>query len=224
MKILALADEESSALWDYYTPGKLAHYDLILSAGDLKADYLSFLVTMARCPLMYVHGNHDVTYDALPPEGCDSIEDKLVIYRGLRILGLGGSHRYSRGKHQYSEKQMERRIRKLRRAIRVAGGVDILLTHSAPRGIGDTDDLAHRGFEVFLPLLESCNPRYMLHGHVHMNYGVNTPRVLEYRDTKVMNCCGKMELELDAPENPRKWKRWQRLYHRLFVKQLEIIA
>ena len=34
-------------------------YDLILSCGDLSARYLSFLVTMARCPLLYVHGNHD---------------------------------------------------------------------------------------------------------------------------------------------------------------------
>ena len=59
MKILSVADEECSALWEYYTPGKLREYDLILSGGDLKGDYLSFLVTAARCPLMYVQGNHD---------------------------------------------------------------------------------------------------------------------------------------------------------------------
>ena len=52
MKILVVADEESSALWDYYTPGKLREYDLMLSCGDLKAEYLRFLVAMARCPLM----------------------------------------------------------------------------------------------------------------------------------------------------------------------------
>ena len=48
MKILALSDEECPALWEYYTPGKLDGFDLILSCGDLKADYLSFLVTMAK--------------------------------------------------------------------------------------------------------------------------------------------------------------------------------
>ena len=50
MKILTVSDKECAALWDYYQPGRLKEYDLILSAGDLKADYLSFLVTMARCP------------------------------------------------------------------------------------------------------------------------------------------------------------------------------
>ena len=77
--------------------GKLSQYDLILSCGDLKAEYLSFLVTMARCPLLYVHGNHDDDYIRREPEGCDCIDDKLVVYKGLRILGLGGSRRYSGG-------------------------------------------------------------------------------------------------------------------------------
>ena len=48
MKILIVSDEECPALWDYYVPGRLAGYDLILSCGDLNASYLSFLVTMAR--------------------------------------------------------------------------------------------------------------------------------------------------------------------------------
>ena len=88
MKILALSDETCKSLYDYYTPGKLSDYDLIISCGDLRPNYLSFLVTMARVPLMYVHGNHDVRYEKTPPEGCDCIEDKLVVYKGLRILGL----------------------------------------------------------------------------------------------------------------------------------------
>ena len=62
MKILTVSDEESPALWDYYVPGRLADYDLILSCGDLKPEYLSFLVTMAKCPVLYVHGNHDTNY------------------------------------------------------------------------------------------------------------------------------------------------------------------
>ena len=90
MKILVLADEECPALWDYYVPGRLKEYDLIISCGDLKAKYLSFLVTMGRAPLLYVHGNHDEDYKRNPPEGCDCIEDKIIVYNGLRILGLGG--------------------------------------------------------------------------------------------------------------------------------------
>ena len=67
MKLLLIADEESAFLWDYYKPGTLDGIDLILSCGDLKADYLSFLVTVGRAPLLYVHGNHDQNYVNHPP-------------------------------------------------------------------------------------------------------------------------------------------------------------
>ena len=103
MKLLLLGDKESPYLWDYYQPGRLSEYDIILSAGDLDAEYLSFIVTMARAPLLYVHGNHDGSYEKYPPEGCDCIEDQLFICKGLRILGLGGCPVYSGGPHQYSD-------------------------------------------------------------------------------------------------------------------------
>ena len=224
MKILIVADEECLALWDYYVPGRLKPYDLILSSGDLKGDYLSFLVTMARCPLMYVHGNHDGTYDDEPPEGCDSIEDKLVVYKGLRILGLGGCQPYSRGKYQYTEQQMERRIRKLKRAIEMAGGVDIVLTHAAPAGVGDWDDASHRGYETFLEMIDQYHPKYLLHGHVHLSYGHKIERVREYAGTKVINCCEKFDLEYDYPREFTPLSPAKKLFCRWFVKNLEIIS
>ena len=224
MKLLIVADEESAALWDYYRPGCLAPYGLILSCGDLNAKYLEFLVTMARCPLMYVPGNHDHGYAVGPPEGCDAIDDKLVVYKALRILGLGGCLRYSGGSNQYSEKQMRTRIRKLKGAIKLVGGVDIVVAHGAPRGVGDWDDRSHRGFESFLELIDQYHPQYLLHGHVHLNYGMEIPRVREYGGTQVINCCGRYELELEPKENIPKLTPIQRLYARLFLKKLEIIA
>ena len=70
MKILAIADEESKALWDYFDKSKFEGIDLIISCGDLAPEYLSFLTTMTSIPVLYVHGNHDVKYDKRPPEGC----------------------------------------------------------------------------------------------------------------------------------------------------------
>ncbi len=137
MKLLLLSDKESPYLWDYYQPGRLSDYDLMLSCGDLSARYLTFLVTMGRARLLYVHGNHDTGYAKTPPEGCECIEDKLVVVNGLRILGLGGSIMYSGGPHQYTERQMRWRLFKAELAVRMAGGVDILLTHAPPRGYGD---------------------------------------------------------------------------------------
>ena len=135
MKLLIVSDEESAALWDYYQPGRLKEYDLIISCGDLKAKYLSFLVTMARCPLLYVHGNHDTDYVKEPPGGCDCIDDMLIEYNGLRILGLGGCRKYHPGAHQYTERQMRKRIRRLRWHLWRSGGVDIVVTHTPPEGV-----------------------------------------------------------------------------------------
>lgn len=101
LRILAVGDTEARYLWDYYEPGRLDDYDLILSAGDLDPRYLSFLATFARCPVLYVRGNHDGRYEDIPPEGCECIEDRLYEYKGLRILGLGGSLRYRPGPCQY---------------------------------------------------------------------------------------------------------------------------
>ena len=56
MKLLLISDRESKFLWDYFQPGMLDEIDLILSCGDLNPHYLSFLVTMGRMPLLYVHG------------------------------------------------------------------------------------------------------------------------------------------------------------------------
>lgn len=213
MKILALADEECLALWDYYVPGRLKDFDLIIACGDLEADYLSFLVTMARCPVLYVHGNHDDSYDRHPPEGCDCIDDRLVVFNGVRIMGLGGSRRYRAGIYQYTEQEMRKRIRKLRFPIWLAGGVDIVVTHAPPRGYGDSDDLPHLGFGSMVPMLDKYKPEFLLHGHVHMTYDCNRTRELQYKDTRIINTFERYVLEIpdrEVPERQRGQLIWKR--------------
>ena len=196
MKVLLISDRESEYLWDYYQPGRLDGVDLILSCGDLSAKYLTFLVTMGTAPLLYVHGNHDQTYDLSPPEGCLCVEDRLVTVQGLRILGLGGSGWYSGGPHQYTEAQMARRIRRLGLQLRRAGGVDIVLTHAPAAGCGDDTDVAHRGFQCLLDLVDKHQPRFLIHGHVHVNYSCRRPRVLQRGETTIINAYERYLLEL----------------------------
>ena len=49
MRILAVADEESKGLWDYFRPEKLLGIDLIVGCGDLDANYLSFWPPWPMC-------------------------------------------------------------------------------------------------------------------------------------------------------------------------------
>lgn len=196
MKILVVADEPSKWLWDFYEDGKLAGIDLILSCGDLPAEYLSFLVTFANCPLLYVSGNHD-HYDRRPPEGCICIDDQLYEYGGLRILGLGGSMRYKPGQNnQYTEREMRKRVAKLFFPLLRKRGFDILLTHAPAKGLGDLEDRPHHGFQVFLELMKKHRPKYFFYGHVHMNYDSNFKREQQYMDTKVVNAYEKYIIEI----------------------------
>lgn len=204
MKILAVSDEECPALWDYYTPGRLAGIDLILSCGDLKSSYLSFLVTMSNRPVLYVHGNHDEHYKTQPPEGCDCIDDHFVTFNGVRILGLGGCRKYHPGPHQYTEAQMQQRIRKLRYQLWKNGGVDIVVTHAPPHGLGDAEDPAHLGFHALRKLLDEYHPQYLLHGHVHANYGMRMERVIPYGQTQVINTYERYVIEIPDRKYPLK--------------------
>lgn len=206
MKILFVSDEECPALWDYYIPGRLADYQLIISCGDLKASYLSFLVTMARCPVLYVHGNHDTRYESNPPEGCDCIDGHVVEYNGVRILGLGGCRKYHPGDHQYTDRQMRGRILKMRWPMRKAKGIDILVTHAPAEGLGDAEDMAHRGFASLRTFLDKYRPTYHVHGHVHMTYGQNIPRTQDYNGTTIINAYERYTLELPDREVPEKKK------------------
>ena len=196
MKILFLADEESKVYWDYFKKEQFEGIDLIISCGDLKPEYLSFLATLVPVPLLYVHGNHDDKYDKRPPEGCICIEDRIYNFNGIRILGLGGSYRYKDGVNQYTELQMARRIAKLKLKLTINRGFDILVTHSPAYGFHDGEDQCHRVFDSFNRLINTYHPKYFVHGHVHMNYGRQFPRVDEIGDTKVINAFERYILEV----------------------------
>lgn len=196
MKILFLADEESKVYWDYFKKEQFEGIDLIISCGDLKPEYLSFLATLVPVPLLYVHGNHDDKYDKRPPEGCICIEDRIYNFNGIRILGLGGSYRYKDGVNQYTELQMARRIAKLKLKLTINRGFDILVTHSPAYGFHDGEDQCHRGFDSFNRLINTYHPKYFVHGHVHMNYGRQFPRVYEIGDTQVINAFERYILEV----------------------------
>lgn len=197
MKIMAISDQESKLLWDYFDKSYLEGIDLILSCGDLKPQYLSFLATFTTVPILYVHGNHDDRYEETPPDGCICIEDKIYVHNGVRILGLGGSMRYKPGKHQYTERQMRRRVRKLWLKLKYHKGFDILLTHAPAYQFNDEEHLPHRGFQVFLTLLDKYKPAYFIHGHVHLNYG-RFPRLSTYNETQVINAFEKYIFEMDV--------------------------
>ena len=208
MKVLAIADVEEKCLWDFYRKDLFDDVDLILSAGDLDPDYLEFLVTVTNKPLLYVRGNHDDRYAHRAPGGCICLEDSVYVYEGIRIVGLGGSMRYRGGLNMYNEREMAKRVRKLERAVRMLGGIDILLSHAPAYGVGDLDDLPHQGFACFNGLIERWKPDYMVHGHIHKGYIHDFKRVRTMPcGTQVINAYGYTVFEIDESKyDTQGWK------------------
>jgi Icc-related predicted phosphoesterase len=185
----------------------------VVSCGDLPFDYLEFIVSRLDVPLLYVPGNHDpelrssdptwsplrTMTPAVGPQGCDSVDGRVVTAAGLRVAGLGGSMRYKRGPNQYTDAEMRWRALSLEVRIRLnparaARRIDVLLTHAPPLGLGAADDRAHRGFAAFPSLIKDLSPKLLVHGHIHP-YGRNMPERL-VGSTRIVNAVPSRMIEL----------------------------
>ena len=164
VRVLAVADEEVATM---PSRARDLQVDLVLGAGDLGWDYLEELVAIVGVPAAFVPGNHDPsTARGAGPRGMVDLDEQVVTIGGLRLAGLGGCVRYNAGGHQYTQKQYDRRARRL---LKRAGDspVDVLLTHAPPLGLGDGDDPSHLGISALHGVLETLRPTWHLHGHIH---------------------------------------------------------
>ena len=184
MKILAVSDEENNILWSERIKDIANNVDLIISCGDLRKDYLDFLVSMLNVPLLYVFGNHD-DYE---PEGGICIDGKIYVHEGIKIFGLGGCMRYRPGKNMYTENEMILRYFRAWPKLMI-NGIDLFITHAPAKNYGDLDNVAHKGFNVFNRIMNKYKPEYMLHGHVHKSYGRIKNEYIHESGTKIINVC-----------------------------------
>jgi Icc-related predicted phosphoesterase len=196
MKILIISDRVEPELDKALKPERFSDVELILSCGDLPPEYLASLRSRLNVPLYYVLGNHDLRYNSTPPLGCANLDGRFIRHNGLGIIGFSGSRWYNGNPNQYTESQMRRKIRKHWLTLWWRG-VDIVIAHAPPRGIHDREDLCHRGFNSFIPLIRRHTPRYFIHGHIHMNFNHPRERMTVFETTRVINAFGHYLLETD---------------------------
>ncbi len=197
VRALLVADRESEYIWDHFDRAAFAGVDVIVSCGDLKGSYLSFLTTMVAAPLLYVPGNHDQPYLQHPPEGCEDLTEKMAVVKGVRFLGFGGCNSRSPKPFHYEEKDVGRQIARRIPEVCRHGGFDVLVTHAPALGLGDGDDSFHRGFAAYRALLDHFTPAYHFHGHNHPGYS-SAKRQLMHGATAVVNAYGHLLLDLQA--------------------------
>ncbi len=203
LNVLLISDQESKFIWDYFDRDFFRDVELIISCGDLKAEYLSFLVTMLPIPLIYVPGNHDGSYERTPPEGCVNLEEcGVYTYKGFRFLGFGGCKSGVCKLNHYREPDMQKFVRRSYPAILRAGGFDVLVTHAAARGLGDGVDTFHQGFDCFRRLIDGWQPAYHVHGHQHLSYDHKLKRTEQYGSTRIINGYNYFMTTLELPDEP----------------------
>ncbi|HEY9054238.1 MAG TPA: metallophosphoesterase [Rectinemataceae bacterium] len=215
VKILCLADEVDLLVYSPSIKERFGDADLILSAGDLPEEYLGYVSAMLNRPMLSVAGNHDSdvhpasirqpAHEGITPGdscGLGRLRFSIAEEAGISVLGIPGCMRYSGGPNQFSELYMRLKVLSLApllllRRLLTGRGVDIILAHSPPKGIGDAADLPHRGFSSFLWLIKLAKPVYFIHGHVHV-YDARQGRELRLGDTLVVNVYGHRILKLEG--------------------------
>ena len=211
MNLLAVADNVDPRVYSGRIKERFKDINCIIGAGDLDVSYYEYIVSCLNKPLYFVFGNHNLSTLSL---FCPTMENAQMHFQhdamkrafgsvcvegtvkrdsrlNIIIAGLGGSRRYNRGSHQFTEFQMVLRILKLIPHLvchRIIHGrwLDILVTHAPPAGIHDREDCCHRGFKCFLWFMKHFKPRYLIHGHVHL-YDINALRSTQYKSTTVLN-------------------------------------
>lgn len=226
MRILAIGDVVDPLLADETGPQRWRRgmVSIIVSCGDLPADYLSSLSKRFEAPLFYVQGNHDGAYWRTPPQGCTALDGRLLRWQGLRLFGLGGAPAHNGGSEQLSETTQTLRMLRHPLATCRPGAIDIVVSHAPPRLSPDDtarlparaaglegasaaptpdtpvwSDPGHRGFSAFGHLLVRVQPRVWLHGHTHLAYGVTT-REVRVGATRVINVYGHCLVDVTAKQ------------------------
>lgn len=217
MKILAVSDQIDPRIHSASLRVREPDVGIVFGCGDIPARYLEFLADALDRPVYFVYGNHleEVTRRGIAgkryePMGCEDVGGRVVTdpASGLIIAGVPGSPKYSDDNaQQYSETEIRFMLLKMAprllwNRLRHGRALDILITHSPPRDVGDRDDVPHRGFKTLRTFLRLAKPRYQFHGHIHV-YDRTEPTEREFAQTKVVNVYPFKILEIDVPPSAR---------------------
>ena len=189
MNVLSVSDVIVKELVESRDSSLGRNFDLITACGDLPPEYLCELRNKFDVPLFYVLGNHDIRHHT-PPAGCVNLTGRIIFHEGISFLGFSGSRWYNGNRNQYREHEMRSQIRRLWFQLWRLKRLDVVVTHSPPRGVHDEEDRCHRGFNCYRTLINRHLPRFFIHGHIHRDFEKESDRISLVGKTTVINSYG----------------------------------
>lgn len=160
IKILAIADlhdwnkSELELINDF-------EYDCCCLLGDIPEAALNIIKQLVRKPLYGVLGNHD-DLNALLRCGITDLNGKSATVNGIKLAGLGGSHRYKNGDYPMLTQ------RESIKAAAACPAADILISHDTAYHIMKRHDDAHCGLKGISQYISRSKTGLNICGHYHI--------------------------------------------------------
>ena len=179
IKILSISDQIDPLIYSNNLKERYGDVEFVISCGDLSYMYLEYIITILNCPLYFVHGNHDPEQELnmgeprAYPFGAQNLHRRILRNQGILMAGVEGCIRYnSRTPYQYTQGMMWNHVLKLVPGLLInkliyGRYLDIFVTHAPPTGVHEGSDWAHQGIKAFRWLVNTFQPAYHFHGHIH---------------------------------------------------------
>ncbi len=155
--------------------------DVVICAGDFcnsgsledVANFNRWFSKLVCKHKIVVAGNHDVCFEtnpslarALLDEDIIYLQDQETIIKGVKFYGTPWQLPFMNWAFNVSEEDLYRKF------SFIPDVVDVLITHSPPRGILDSiPTKTDLGSKALLEKVLQIKPRYHIFGHIHYGYG-----------------------------------------------------
>src|SRR5579859_3910979 len=154
----------------------LVHCGDATMGGSLK-EWSVFAAVLSRLPhphRVVIAGNHDILCQKDPAtarsllEGVATyLQDEEATIAGLRVYGSPWQPRFFNWAFNLDRGEPLRKV-----WAKIPSGLDLLVTHGPPHGIGDvTLQGTHAGCRDLLAAVRRARPRYHAFGHFHEGHG-----------------------------------------------------
>lgn len=193
MRIVAVADTHL-----FTSDLRVPDGDVFIHAGDLcrggdldeLREAAAWLATLPHRHKIVVAGNHDWAFAREPDAAraaigaCIYLEDREVTVDGVRIYGSPWQPAF----HDWAF-NLPRGAALARVWAQIPTGLDVLVTHGPPEGIGDRSPVGGRaGCAELRRRVDEVQPRLHLFGHIHQDGGVWTHGATTFANVTTWEC------------------------------------
>ena len=165
IKMIIIADTHGCLKENEFYKFMTGHeeYDVCLLLGDHSVEDINTILKYVNEEKIYaLFGNHDHNY--IGKFNLKNLNGEIININGVKLLGIQRSYKYKPDDFpSFTQKESIAFLNDKEK-------VDILVSHDAPYGFSDRNDVAHQWLFGILYYLFKNKVPYCIHGHLHTSY------------------------------------------------------